>query len=171
MKRVVRLRVLTLTAALACAAGALAETPAGAHFAPVAHSSLVTVEGAVAADALMLRLRRTADQQPVAGAELAVTLDGRNLPVTARPEGTWEVALQGIPPSAAGRLAIVVAHDGVREVLEGQLPGAATTPAAPASGGLASTLIHKQMAWWILNVVIVLIGVIAVSRRASGGGG
>jgi len=28
-------------------------------------------------------------------------------------------------------------------------------------------LVHKQMAWWVLNVVIVLIGVIAISRRMS----
>jgi hypothetical protein len=32
---------------------------------------------------------------------------------------------------------------------------------------VASALAHKQMAWWVLNVVIVLIGVIAISRRMS----
>jgi hypothetical protein len=37
----------------------------------------------------------------------------------------------------------------------------------PQSGNGAGALIHKQMAWWILNIVIVLIGVVAVSRRMS----
>ena len=66
-----------------------------------------------------------------------------------------------------GKLSIVVAHDGVREVLEAQPPAApaAAPPAVPR--GVASTLIHKQMSWWILNILIVLIGVIAVSRRMS----
>jgi hypothetical protein len=52
-------------------------------------------------------------------------------------------------------------------VLEVQLPaGAAAAPRA-GRGGVVSALIHKQMSWWILNVVIVLVGVIAVSRRMS----
>jgi len=163
------MRLLALTAAgvLGCAAQALADSPAGAAFAPLAHSALVTVEGVVASDTLVLRVRRTADQQPLAGAQLAVAVDGRSIPVTARPEGTWGLALKDLP-KPPGRLAITVAHDGVREVLDAELPGGdATAPPAPRSGGVASALIHKQMAWWILNVVIVLIGVIAVSRRMS----
>ena len=161
-------RLLALTAgALSCVAPALADSPAGAAFAPVAHSALVTVEGVVASDTLVLRVRRVADRQPLAGATLTVSADGRSIPVTARPEGTWGVALRDLTTKPPARLSIVVAHDGVREVLDGQLPGgaAAAPPAQSASG--ASTLIHKQMAWWILNVVIVLIGVVAVSRRMS----
>ena len=39
----------------------------------------------------------------------------------------------------------------------------------PATSGAASALSasHKQLAWWILNIVIVLIAVIAISRRMS----
>jgi hypothetical protein len=111
-------------------------------------------------------VRRTADQQALAGVRLAVTADGRSLPVAARPEGTFGVPVKDLP-RAPGKLSIEVSHDGVREVLEAQLPGSpAAAPPAPARG-VASTLIHKQMSWWILNVVIVLIGVIAVSRRMS----
>ena len=34
--------------------------------------------------------------------------------------------------------------------------------------GAASVLRdHKQMAWWILNITIVLIAVLAISRRMS----
>lgn len=169
MKRVRRLLAAAAGAALACAALAWAGDPAGAGaaFAPVAHSALLTVDGEVGADTLVLRVRRTTDQQPVTGAELAVSVDGRSIPVTPRPDGTWGLPLRDLPVKPPGKLSIQVAHDGVREVLEGQIPGGA--PAAPPAppGGVARTLIHKQMAWWILNVLVVLIGVIAVSRRMS----
>lgn len=153
--------------ALACVAPALAGSPPGAAFAPVAHSALVTVEGVVTSDTLVLRALRAADRQPLAGAELSVSVDGRGVAVTPRPEGTWGVPLKDLSTKPPGKLSIVVAHDGLREVLEGQLPGSGPAPAPSQSGSAASTLIHKQMAWWVLNVVIVLIGVIAVARRMS----
>ena len=165
MKRVRRL-LATTAGALICAALAWADSPAGAMFAPLARSALVTVEGVVAGDTLVLRVRRTADQQPVPGAELSVTVNGRSIPLTARPEGTWGVPARDLP-RPPGKLAIVVAHDGVREVLEAQLPGTAAAPPPTESRGIVSTLIHKQMSWWILNILIVLIGVVAVSRRMS----
>lgn len=167
MKRVMKLLALTAAGALISAALALADSSAGGAFVPVAHSALVTVDAAVASDTLLLRLRRTADRQPLSGAELSVAVDGRSLPLTARPEGIWAVPLQDLPGKPPGKLSIVVAHDGVREVLDGQLPGSAAAAPAAQPGSVASTLIHKQMAWWILNVLIVLIGVIAVSRRMS----
>ena len=151
---------------LACVALASADSPPGSAFTPLGHSAQVTVEGVVAADTLVLRVRRTADQQPVAGAELTMTAAGRSIPLTARPEGTWGTPLRDLP-RPPGKLTIEVAHDGVREVLDGQLPGSAGAAPAAAPAGLVSTLIHKQSAWWILNVLIVLIGVIAVSRRMS----
>jgi len=166
MKRVRRLLALGAAGTLICAAAAWADSPAIAAFAPVARSALVTVDGVVAADTLVLRVRRTADQQPVPGAELSVTVDGRSVPVTARPEGTWGVPVKALPRPPS-RLSIVVVHDGVREVLEAQPPGAAPAPPPAEARGVASTLIHKQMSWWILNILIVLIGVIAVSRRMS----
>jgi hypothetical protein len=166
MKRVMRLLALAASAALWCTAPARAEPPAGAAFAAVAHSAQVTVEGVVAADTLVLRVRRSADQQPLAGAELSVRIDGRSVPVTPRPEGTWGVPLKELPRPPA-QLSIEVAHDGVREMLAGQLPGGAAAAPAAEPRGVVSTLIHKQMSWWILNVLIVLVGVIAVSRRMS----
>ncbi len=165
MKRVKRL-LATTAGALVCAALAWADPPAGAAFTPLAHSPLVTVDSVVAADTLVLRVRRTADQQALAGAQLTVTADGRSIPVTARPEGTWGVPVKDLP-KPPGKLSIEVAHDGVREVLETQLPGGAAAAPPAEVRGVASTLIHKQMAWWILNIAIVLIGVIAVSRRMS----
>lgn len=150
------------------------QPPAPPAYLPVAHSALVTVDGALAAQTLLLRVRRTQDQQPVSGAELSVTVDGRSVQGTVRPDGTWAGALTAPPAAAPGRIEIVVAHDGVREVLDGQLPrnspppAAADSAAAHAGGaGFWGTLMHKQASWWILNVLIVLIGVIAVSRRMS----
>jgi len=59
----------------------------------------------------------------------------------------------------------VVAHDGIREVLDGTVAAAAAAPAAAGGGGLLRD--HKQLAWWILNIAIVLIAVMAISRRMS----
>jgi len=165
MRHVVRFSAWTAACAIACAA--LAQTPAG-PLTPIAHSALLTVDGTVAADTLVLRVRRAADEQALTGAQLQVAIDGRSLPAAPRPEGTWGVTLRDLPAKSPGKLEIVVAHDGVREVLVGQLPSGGTgAPAAGGPGGLASALVHKQMAWWILNVAIVLIGVIAISRRMS----
>jgi hypothetical protein len=161
------------------AAGMLAALAAGAPagpapvFVPLAHSALVTVNAATEAGALMLRVQRTRDQAPLPGAQLQVTLDGHNLPVTPRPDGTWEAPLGSLASSAEGTLDITVAHDGVREILSGRLPGVAAAAgsrgavSSTASGAVARLQAHKQLAWWILNIAVVLIGVIAVSRRMS----
>jgi hypothetical protein len=170
---VLRLLAWLAAGALGCAAAASSATAAGPVFAPLARSALVTVDGAAAAHTLLLRVRRASDQQPLGGAELGVTLDGARLAATLRPDGIWSVPLPALPAKAPGKLGIEVAHDGVREVLDGQLAalsgaaaaGAATAPAS--SAGWLSTLAHKQMSWWVLNIVVVLVGVIAISRRMS----
>lgn len=163
---------LALLAAGALAAGAPAGTAPA--FAPLAHSSLVTVDAATNAGMLILRVRRTADQTPLVGAQLEVTLDGHSLPVTPRPDGTWDAALGSLGSSPDGTLEVTVAHDGLREVLSGGLRRAAPAAGAAAgsrghTGGTTPGLLraHQQLAWWILNIVVVLIGVIAISRRMS----
>jgi len=170
------LKSLACIAALALPGSALAagEAPAAAPFAPLAHSALVTVEGSAAARTLLLRVRRSSDGQALAGAELSVTLDGTAVTAALLPDGTWAVPLPQPPAKTPGRLEIVVAHDGVREVLDAQLAvaggtagGSAAAPAPAAPAGWLSTLAHKQMSWWVLNIAIVVIGVIAISRRMS----
>lgn len=152
-----------LTALALCAPAAAA--PA---FAPLAHSTLVTVDAATDAGALILRVRRTADGGPVPVTELQVTLEGANLPVRPRPDGTFSVALGRPAGSPAGPLDITVTHDGVREILVARPPGPAGTAGGNAASSAAGLLrSHKQLAWWILNIAVVLIGVIAVSRRMS----
>ncbi|HYL71828.1 MAG TPA: hypothetical protein VEY89_11055 [Candidatus Dormibacteraeota bacterium] len=164
-----------LTCATLAHAQAQAQAAADPPYVPLARSSLVAVDGALTAQTLLLRVHGAQDQQPVPGAELTVTIDGRSVAGAARPDGTWAAARPELPAAAPGRLQIVVAHAGVREVLDAQLPrasapaaAAAPSPAAPVRGtGFLATLMHKQSSWWILNVLVVLIGVIAVSRRMS----
>src|SRR5437868_6334430 len=85
-----------------------------------------------------------------------------------RADGSWFVPLSNAL-LADDRLEVVVAHDDIREVLGGRITVAgAGSAAAHHAGGTASVLRdHKQMAWWILNITIVLIAAIAISRRLS----
>jgi hypothetical protein len=131
---------------------------------PLAHSALVTLEGATLPDALILRVRANAETAPTAVSEFSVALDGRQLPATPRADGSWRVALPPRSGAAAGKLDVTVTHDGVRELLSAriELPGSAPQ-ASPAAG----TGVHKQIVWWILNVAIVLIAALAISRRMS----
>jgi hypothetical protein len=168
MKRMMRLPPWILCGALACAAVSAAEPGAPGPMTPVAHSAQLSVEGAVAGGVLTLRVHRANDPQPLKVTDLALRLDGRSLPVMARADGSFAAPLKELPPHAPGKLEIIVAHDGALDALDGQLPAGAPAAAAGAgSGGTVGSLIHKQMSWWILNVLIVLIGVIAVSRRMS----
>jgi hypothetical protein len=167
MKRMMRPLAGLLCGALAYTV--FAEEPAvQVPMTPVAHSAQLSVEGAVAGGVLRLRVRRANDPQPLRVTDLAVRLDGRSLPVMARADGSFAAPLNEVPPHAPGKLEIIIAHDGALDALDGQLPvGALAAGASAGSAGALSSLIHKQMSWWILNVVIVLIGVIAVSRRMS----
>jgi hypothetical protein len=145
---------------------ACAQATADARFTLLAHSTLLSVDAArLTPDTLTLRLRRT-DGQAVAGpVELAVTAQGRNLPVTANTDGTWSVALKDLGGKPAGKLDLVIGHDGIRELLSGTAVAPAAGTATTAVPGLLGS--HKQLAWWILNIAIVLIAAIAISRRMS----
>lgn len=173
MKRMVRFLAAILCSTFAWAAGFAAEPAVQVPMTPVAHSAQLSVEGAVAGGVLTLRVYRAGDPQPLKVSDLAVRLDGRPLPVMARADGSFAAPLKDVPPHTPGKLEIIIAHDGALDALDGALPTSALPAGAPAaasgagSGGTLSALIHKQMSWWILNVVIVLVGVIAVSRRIS----
>jgi len=146
--------------AFACAAPLLA----GAELSPIAHSARITVEGSLGSDGLTLRLRPTAPGGALTVSDVAVAVDGTSERAVPQPDGSW---LAPLPHGAgAGRIDVFVVHDGLREVLSGRIGAAPLSPPAPTSTpGLLGA--HKQMAWWILNVVVVLIGVLAISRRMS----
>src|SRR6516162_10259418 len=153
-----------LSVALAAlAVGAAVAQPAGPPLAPLAHSALIAVEAAPASGGLALRVRRATGQPPLVVDDLSVTIDGRSEPATARPDGSWFAARPAGAQDAGKTLEVTVGHDGIHEVLRGRLAAAASAPGS-ATSGAASALrnsSHKQIAWWILNIVIVLIAAIA----------
>jgi len=124
----------------------------------IAHSALLSVDGTVTADALRLEIRRVSDKSVVSSDDVTVTVDGRNESVT-HEGGGYEVPINDLRGDPAKELEIIVGHDGIREIVTGKV--------AVAEGVSADGLLrdHKQVAWWILNIVIVLVAAIALSRR------
>jgi hypothetical protein len=158
-----RLAALAVTVLAGMGSGRAA-APADERFVPLAHSAQLTVDAAMLApDTLTLRIRG-ANHAALTAAQVEVAAQGHSLPVTANTEGTWTVAMKELGGKPPGKLDLVVSHDGIRELLSGTL---APPPAASAATGVAAGLLgnHKQLAWWILNIAIVLIAAIAISRR------
>ena len=166
MTPLTRLLAALVVTVLTSMAAARAQAPADARFLPLAHSAQLSVDAAaLAPDTLTLRIRHTADQSPPAAVQVEVRAQGRNLPVTANTDGTWNVAMKELPGKPPGQLELVISHDGIRELLSGTLAPPAPATATRAAAGLLGN--HKQLAWWILNIAIVLIAAIAISRRMS----
>ncbi len=147
---------------LACATADAAGTAAPPATVEIARSSLLTVSGTAEPSGLRLWVRRTAEQAPLVVTEFATAIDGKAATATRTPDGAWSVPLGGLS-AGEHHLSITVAHDGIHELLEGKF-----TPAAvPAAGIVGLGGNHKQMLWWILNIGIVLVAAIAISRRMS----
>jgi hypothetical protein len=127
--------------------------------APLAHSALITVEGTSTADALQLRIRRVADKSLLGGDDVTVAIDGRNQSVTRGKGGLYEVPINDLRGDGARDVDVTVTHDGIREIVSGKV----SIAQASSAGSLFRD--HKQVAWWILNIVIVLVAAMAFSRR------
>ncbi len=162
--------LLTLTVALAaCVAGAALAAQAAvapqaaeqAHI-DVARSALLSAEATESADTVTFWIRRVADKKLVAGKDLVVSFGGKNQVFTAHTDGSYTVPADDLRGKDAKAVQFIVGHDGIREILEGQLPPA---PEKSSVGGLLGG--HGQLAWWIINIGVVLIGVIALSRKKS----
>lgn len=127
----------------------------------IAHSALLTIDGTATADSVVLSIRRVSDKSVVSSDDVTVTVDGKTESVTRESGGGYELPsndLRGAHDTGTD-VEIVVGHDGIREILSGKV--------AVAHTGSADSLLrdHKQVAWWILNIVIVLIAAIVLSRR------
>jgi hypothetical protein len=147
--------------ALACAA--TTAVLAAPQFVTVAHSAQLTLEASASQQGATLRLRSRTPGAAPGITDVSVTLDGASEPVKAQPDGSWFMPLPAARAAHGGKLDVYVLHDGIREVLSGTL-----SPATGATaGGSPLGIVHKQLAWWVLNIVIVLIGVLALSRRMS----
>ena len=131
----------------------------------ISRSALLVVEGTAAPESLLLKIRRAHDGSLITSGAVTVTVDGKNEAVTHDNAGTYEVPIDDLRGDGSNEAAkdvdIVVAHDGIREILSGKV----AVPEAPSGRGLLGD--HKQLAWWILNIAVVLIAAIAISRRKS----
>lgn len=129
---------------------------------PVAHSALLAIDATRNGDALELHIKHAANQIPIDGQNVIVSVDGKNQPVTPEPEGTFALSTKDWAGDGERQLDIIVGHDGIREILTGKI-------VVPKAGGTATDLLHdhQQMAWWILNVGVILIAVMAFSRRSA----
>ena len=125
----------------------------------VASSALLTLTVAPADRALSLQVSRTSDHRLIAGAgNVTATLDGHSVPLALQPDGTWLLSTTG-EGGGAHALAVTVSHDGIRELLTG-------TVSLPQQQSLFESIQgHGMSAWWVLNIVVVLIAVIIISRR------
>ncbi len=159
--KVARSWLLPCVLASSAALGASAAAPPATV--EIAHSSLLTLTGSAGPAGLQLWVRRSAEQAPLVVTEFATVVDGKAAPATRSPDGGWSVPLGGLA-GGEHHLSVTVGHDGIRELLEGKFTPAA---AAPAGGiaGLGGN--HKQLLWWALNIGIVLVAALAISRRMS----
>ena len=135
--------------------------PAPPPVIPVAHSALLTIDATRTDDGLALHIKHAGNQIPIDGRDVTVSVDGKSQPVTAEPEGTFFLSTKDLAGDGERQLEILVAHDGIREMLTGKV----TLPKVNTTLDLWRD--HKQMAWWVLNVAVVLIAVTAFSRRQS----
>ena len=129
---------------------------------PVAHSALLTIDATSKGDILELHVKHAGNNIPIDGQNVTVSVDGKSQPVTPEPEGTFALSTKDLPGDGDRQLDIIVGHDGIREILTGKV-------AIPKASSAASDLWHdhQQMAWWILNVGVILIAVTAFSRRSA----
>jgi hypothetical protein len=127
----------------------------------VARSALLALTAVPSDQSLTLQVSRLADHKLIAGAgHITVTLDGHEVPVTAQAGGSYLISTRG-EDAGAHSLSVVVSHDGIRELLTG------TVTVAPQRSALETLESHGMSAWWVLNIAVVLIAVLIISRRRS----
>ena len=153
----------TLPAAAATSTAAQA-VPQPVQLAPnaaaqIARSALLTIEGTATADALQLSIRRVSDKTLVGSDDVTVSVDGKNQTVTHEKGGAYELPINDLRGDGTRDVDVTVAHDGIREIVSGKVS------VAEASSTQSLLRDHKQVAWWILNIVIILIAATAISRR------
>lgn len=152
--------VLAAALSLPLAASAADAPPPAAQTIPIAHSALLTINGTFTSSGLVLHILHAANQIPIDGRDVTVTVDGKNQPLTVQQEvGDFLLPTKDLSDGPQ-TLDITVAHDGIREILTGKV---ALPKSVFGSGTMDSS--HKQMLWWVLNIGIVLVAVLAFSNR------
>ena len=154
-----RILVTALAASVICtAAAAAADNPA--HI-DLAHSAQLTVDAQETTDAVTLWIRHAADKKVVDTKDVTVSIAGKNQVVTRRTDGSFSFPIDDLRGKQAKPVQLVVGHDGIRELLDGQLP--------PPTEGITTGLLgsHNQLWWWVINIGVLFIGVLALSRKKS----
>ena len=134
--------------------------PTGSPNGPViARSALLTLTATPSDHALALRVVRVSDQQAIAGpGKVTATLDGHGIPLAPEANGTYLLSTSG-QSGGTHSLGLVVSHDGIRELLTG-------TVTVPQQQSILDVIQgHGMSAWWVLNIAVVLIAVLIISRR------
>lgn len=158
----VKAAVLAAALSLPLVASAADPPPTPAPTIPIAHSALLTINGTFSSSGLVLHILHAANQVPIDGRDVTVTVDGKNQPLTVQQQvGDFLLPTKDLSDGPQ-TLDITVAHDGIREILTGKV---ALPKSVFGSGMLDSG--HKQMLWWVLNIGIVLVAVLAFSKRSS----
>jgi len=125
----------------------------------IAKSALLTIDGTPSGDSFDLRIHKISDKSLISSDDVTVTVDGRSESVTRVNVATYQLPLSDLRGDGAREVEIIVPHDGIREILSAKV-------SLPETSSTASLLRdHKQVGWWVLNIVIVLIAAIAISRR------
>lgn len=125
----------------------------------VARSALLTLTAAPSDHSLALQVVRISSHRPIVGpGRVTVTLDGHSVPVAAEPNGSYLIPTRG-ESGGAHTLGVVVSHDGIRELLTGSV----SVPQRQSLFDLIQG--HGMSAWWVLNIAVVLIAVLIISRR------
>jgi hypothetical protein len=148
--------LVSLTLSMGCAGAA----EPGART-ELARSAQVVIDATPAGKNLVLAIRRAADQSVIDDKDVTVSIDGKSQIVTRQPDGTYALPMDELQGSGGRTIEVIVAHDGIREVLDGKWA------AAEPGSRMSLTSSRKQLLWWILNAAVLLIGVIALSRRKS----
>lgn len=152
-----RLRTLALlTVALASGLG-LAHATGTIE---IARSADLQLDATIHRNVAVLHILRRPDHAPISGAaRVTAALNGHTIPL--QPAGTgYELRLAGLP-SGAQNLQVVVAHNGIHELLVGRI----TLPKPRASGLFALIERHGYGAWWVLNMVVLLLAARLIMRR------
>ena len=128
----------------------------------VARSTQLRLDAAIHGNRALLYVVRRADQAPIDGAgRITAEINGHALPL--RPEGAgYAFSLAGLPAGPQS-LQVVVAHNGIRELLTGTI----TLPKRTGSGAFALLERHGYGAWWILNIVVLLLAARLIMRRKT----
>ncbi len=140
----------------------IALPPAGARTGAVrvqvASSAMLVLDATVHRQDVVLHIVRTTNHTPIEGAgNVTAEIGGRPVPVVAR-GATYVLTTRGLK-GGPHSLRVVVAHDGIHELLTGTL----ALPKRPDR--LAELEQHGYGAWWVLNIVVLLVAANLIMRR------